>query len=105
MRKNELLREWLTAELRDSQVGAPARKLKLHISHTQAVELLKAMELTSAFGKESFQYVMDWASEVFGIDLKNHRQTLDNMKVRKIDVAKYLHELAEAFTEFMKAKG
>lgn len=105
MRENELLRNWLTAELNAPSEARPQKKLKWNASQVAAVEIFKAMHLAGAFGEETFQSVMDWVSEKLDVDTRTHTNVLDNIAQRKVDKTKFLSELLKKMNEFINAKG
>lgn len=103
MRRNELLRAWLNSALKAASGDKSQRKLKYYGSQTGLLEVLKAMHLNGDFGDVTFEYVVACATEVFGIDINNHENTLDNMKNRK-ENAVHLMKLIKILKEFFEMK-
>jgi hypothetical protein len=93
MRANELLQEWLTSAFKAAPESKSRIKLKWEGAKVALIEVLKAMHLNGDFGDVTFQHVMDWASQEFGVNTKNHDVALQNAKNRKIDTTKYLNVL------------
>jgi|GEM_PF-6722530 len=104
MRRNELLRTWLTGQIRTDPVGGPQRKLKFHGTQTALIELLKAMHFKGDFGDVTFEDVIEWGSEAFRKEINNHNNALDNMKARKKDITPYLADLSIAFRDYSEGK-
>ncbi|HEV2479690.1 MAG TPA: RteC domain-containing protein, partial [Puia sp.] len=98
MRANELLRDWLTCELKAASHDKPRIKLKWEGTQVDLIEVLKGMHLNGDFGDVPFQRVMDWATQEFGINTKNHDQVLQNMKGR-YDTTAHLKDLLKVMNE------
>ena len=102
MRKNELLRGWLTGQLKADSAVRSQVKLQFYGPQTELIELLKAMELNGNFGDVTFQHVIDQATEIFGIEINNHETALGNMSTRKTDT--YCTRLRKKFDDFLDGK-
>lgn len=105
MRGYELLRTWLTDELRKlAYLGGEAvvpKRPEYHGRPVELVELFKALHLTGFFGDGSFKDLMLWAGAVLGVEIGQFDGTLQQIKDRKITKTAFLDKMKKALEEYI----